>query len=401
MKEENDNAGKNAEEKAASGKKNNENALITKESIGAVGALFSALAFLILATRSLIFGDVGMAVNSFLLGVFGYGAYFFVPLIFILSVAAFIGKRIFKNKPAAVFSVISLFIILLIVHGVVTASWQREGYFSACFTAAEGGVKTCSPAGWLGGLLVGALFAVSGKAGTFVILAMALVCFFALTARTVSGRSVIGAAISKIKSKKATKTEVKSAENTQVNPNGDFTEAAAATANPSSAAYGMMRKITAGRTMLPAPAIQRLIIIRTTIMRRAHTIIAARTAIAQAAVSLPETERFPHTKSGTNMGFPRITSVSAPALLCRKTFPIARRISAVILRRIPITALPARALTGSRRILRFKRPILSRRSVLPITATTRRGRRTTARNPYQPAEISFTAATPWKASVTI
>ena len=46
MKEENDNAGKNAEEKAASGKKNNENALITKESIGAVGALFSALAFL-------------------------------------------------------------------------------------------------------------------------------------------------------------------------------------------------------------------------------------------------------------------------------------------------------------------------------------------------------------------
>jgi hypothetical protein len=167
-----------------------------------------------------------------------FRCYFFVPLIFILSVAAFIGKRIFKNKPAAVFSVISLFIILLIVHGVVTASWQREGYFSACFTAAEGGVKTCSPAGWLGGLLVGALFAVSGKAGTFVILAMALVCFFALTARTVSGRSVIGAAISKIKSKKATKTEVKSAENTQVNPNGDFTEAAAATANPSSAAYG-------------------------------------------------------------------------------------------------------------------------------------------------------------------
>ena len=162
-----------------------------------------------------------------------------------------------------------------------------------------------------------------------------------------------------------------------------------------------MRKITAGRTMLPAPAIQRLIIIRTTIMRRAHTIIAARTVIAQAAVSLPETERFPHTKSGTNTGFPRITSVSAPALLCRKTFPIARRISAVILRRIPITAFPARALTGSRRILRFKRPILSRRSVLPITATTRRARRKTARNPYKTAEISFTAATPWKASVTI
>ena len=215
MKEENGNAEKNTEEKTAGKKKNNENALVTKESIGAVGALFSALAFLILVTRSLIFGDVGMAVNSFLLGFLGYGAYFFVPLIFLLSAAAFIGKNFFKNKPAAVFAIISLYLILLLVHGSVTASWPRENYFSACFTAAEGGVKTCSPAGWLGGLIVGALFASAGKTGTFVMLSLALVCFFALTAKAVSGRSLIGAAISKIKSNKSDKHAAQNAQNLQ------------------------------------------------------------------------------------------------------------------------------------------------------------------------------------------
>ena len=215
MKEENGNAEKNTEEKTAGKKKNNENTLVTKESIGAVGALFSALAFLILVTRSLIFGEVGMAVNSFLLGLFGYGAYFFVPLIFLLSAAAFIGKNFFKNKPAAVFAIISLYLVLLIVHGAVTASWQRESYFSVCFTAAEGGVKTCAPAGWIGGLIVGALFASAGKVGTFVMLSLALVCFFALTAKAVLGRSLIGAAITKIKSNKSGKNAAQNAQNFQ------------------------------------------------------------------------------------------------------------------------------------------------------------------------------------------
>ena len=177
MKEENDNPGKNTEEHSTDKKKSNESALVTKESLGAVGALFSALAFLILITRSLIFGGIGVAVNSFLLGVFGYGAYAFVPALFLVSVSAFIGKKFIKNKFAASFIFLSLFAALLILHGAITSSWEKSGYFSACFTAAEGGIKTCSPAGWLGGLIVGALFSVAGKAGAFVLLSVALATF--------------------------------------------------------------------------------------------------------------------------------------------------------------------------------------------------------------------------------
>ncbi|MGN1053285.1 MAG: DNA translocase FtsK [Candidatus Scatosoma sp.] len=187
MKEDNGNPGKNTEEK----KKNNESALVTKESLGAVGALFSALAFLILITRSLIFGGIGVAVNSFLLGVFGYGAYAFVPALFLASVSAFIGKKIIKNRSAALFILLFLFTALLIVHGAVTASWEQSGYFSACFSSATGGVKTCSPAGWTGGLIVGALFSVAGKAGAFVLLSVALLCFALAAVKSVTGKSVL------------------------------------------------------------------------------------------------------------------------------------------------------------------------------------------------------------------
>lgn len=202
MKEDNGNPGKNTEEKTSEKKKNNESALVTKESLGAVGALFSALAFLILITRSLIFGGIGVAVNSFLLGVFGYGAFAFVPALFLVSVSAFIGKKIIKNRSAALFILLFLFTALLIVHGAVTVSWESTGYFSACFSVAEGGVKTCSPAGWTGGLIVGALFSVAGKAGAFVLLSVALLCFVAAAVKAVTGKSVFRSLFKRLSAKK-------------------------------------------------------------------------------------------------------------------------------------------------------------------------------------------------------
>ena len=68
-----------------------ESGIVTRESVSAVCALFSALAFLILCTRSLIFGNIGIAVNSFLLGLFGYLAYTILLAAVYLSVASFIG----------------------------------------------------------------------------------------------------------------------------------------------------------------------------------------------------------------------------------------------------------------------------------------------------------------------
>ncbi|MGN1062204.1 MAG: DNA translocase FtsK, partial [Candidatus Scatosoma sp.] len=70
------------------------------------------------------------------------------------------------------------------------------------FSAAEGGIKTCSPAGWTGGLIVGALFSVAGKAGAFVLLSVALLCFAAAAVKSATGKSVVRSLFQRIRVKK-------------------------------------------------------------------------------------------------------------------------------------------------------------------------------------------------------
>ena len=77
-----------------------ESLLVTKESFAAAGFIFSLLAFLILCTRSLMFGELGLAGHSFLTGTFGYLAYPLAVGAMYLCVTALIGKRLVKNRAA-------------------------------------------------------------------------------------------------------------------------------------------------------------------------------------------------------------------------------------------------------------------------------------------------------------
>ena len=90
----------NEKEKTEKDKKK-ESGIVTRESVSAVCALFSALAFLILCTRSLIFGTIGIAVNSFLLGLFGYLAYPLLLCAVYVSATSFLGKGFMRNGRAA------------------------------------------------------------------------------------------------------------------------------------------------------------------------------------------------------------------------------------------------------------------------------------------------------------
>lgn len=55
--------------------KKEKRSVVTKETAGMTLLLFSAMAFLIAVTRSLMFGEVGIAITAFLLGCFGYLTY--------------------------------------------------------------------------------------------------------------------------------------------------------------------------------------------------------------------------------------------------------------------------------------------------------------------------------------
>lgn len=169
----------NEKEKTEKDKKK-ESGIITRESVGAVGALFSALAFFILCTRSLIFGGIGIAVNSFLLGLFGYLAYPILAAAIYLSVTSFIGKRFVRNRKAAAMIVAAFVCVILIVHTALTYSWNLSGYISRCFkeaAAGNHGIDSCTPAGWTGALLVYPLVKLTTRVGALVILSVFFLLF--------------------------------------------------------------------------------------------------------------------------------------------------------------------------------------------------------------------------------
>lgn len=155
-------------------KKSSDSGLVTKESFCSTCAVFSFLAFLILCTRTLIFGSVGETVHIFLTGVFGYLAYPVILGALYLSVMGLFGKRLVKNRKVGACIALAVIFLSLLVHTIVTYSWQVDGYLKACFQSGETFPNT-APTGFLGGTIVlgfSKLFSAIGAAVAFGILAL-------------------------------------------------------------------------------------------------------------------------------------------------------------------------------------------------------------------------------------
>ena len=156
---------KNKDEK----EKNRRAEIVTRESLGAVGVVFSVLALLILFTRSLIFGEIGVTIDYFLLGMFGYCAYpLFLALLY-LSVTSVIGKRFIRNRKAAAAIAASVVFLMLILHIALTYKWELSGYISACFKAGKDGIGTATAAGWTGAIFVYPLVKLTTRIGALII----------------------------------------------------------------------------------------------------------------------------------------------------------------------------------------------------------------------------------------
>ncbi|MBQ8685214.1 MAG: hypothetical protein IJ514_03475 [Clostridia bacterium] len=172
-------------EKVKTNKKESE--LVTKESLCAVCALFSLIALLILFTRSLIFGAIGVGVHSFLTGLFGYMAYpVFLGALY-LSVTGLIGKRFVKNRRAGLWIALTVLSLALTVHIAATYSWDKSGYIASCFTAGAS-FPAATATGWLGALIAYPVFALTTKVGAIIIFSI-LTLFFGYLAFTLLKRS--------------------------------------------------------------------------------------------------------------------------------------------------------------------------------------------------------------------
>ena len=183
--------------------------IVTKESVCAVFAVFSLLAFLILCTNEALFGSIGGVIHGFLTGVFGYMAYPVLLAIFYLSFMGLIGKRLVKNRKAGACITLTVICIALIVHSATTFSWElNQGYLSKCFHAPTYETSAfITVGGIIGALPVLGLAKLLTMVGTLIVLSLFALLFGYLSYAAICGKSQAGEKQPK-KSKKKDKPEV-------------------------------------------------------------------------------------------------------------------------------------------------------------------------------------------------
>ncbi len=153
--------------------------LFTKETMGVVMVLFSTLCLICLITREALFSVIGLFVNSFLFGCFGFFAYA-VSLFFIgYGVLLISGKKLSITLKRKVLVTLGFFVLVAILH-IITATTQGltfGEYLSYCYRLGEGGIATTSAGGLFMGVITYAICELLTQVGSYVVLGLA----FALT----------------------------------------------------------------------------------------------------------------------------------------------------------------------------------------------------------------------------
>ena len=182
---------KNKQETTSEAKK--ESTVFTKELWGMVLILFATLTLVCLITREAVFSDIGLYVNAFLLGVFGFTAYVFDVALIYLGIKLVIGKKAKRAKSRAkVF--LSLCLAVLLAHTVSVRNLSVDsfgGYLSSTYNMASGGIASSSVGGLLFSLISFAPVKLIGVAGAYAVWGVLLVIclYFTLKVLFTTGKS--------------------------------------------------------------------------------------------------------------------------------------------------------------------------------------------------------------------
>ena len=168
-------------------------ALLTRETIGMTLLLFSAVMLFISATGGVIFGEIGVAITAFFVGLAGFFVY---PLLVLLLYLSFV--LVFGKKPIPARWIVRVYFLLaaifLIVHAATSGafySYGFGGYMNACWTAAGESIATGTGGGVLLGLIAYPVRALLSEIGAYILYALLVVLALYLIALDTPLRALI------------------------------------------------------------------------------------------------------------------------------------------------------------------------------------------------------------------
>ena len=161
-------------------KKNDKGRILTRETVGCVLVLFAAVSLVVLISRDVIFGGVGMAISSFLLGVFGYCSYVVLAALVYAGIVLITGKHIRAKGRTVALSVLVFVFLACLVHtvtsqvGGIAADLSYGEYLSACFAAGRNSFFATTCGGATAGLIVYPVIRMTTYVGGYIIFSLLL-----------------------------------------------------------------------------------------------------------------------------------------------------------------------------------------------------------------------------------
>ena len=145
--------------------------VMTRETLGMTLLLFSAIIFFICVTGPWLFGEIGVAIAAFFIGIFGYLVYPLLVYMIYQSVVLVFGKgRVsWAWKLRVGFLILAAF---LIVHEATAERFYGEGYgeyLASCWGAAREGAAFGTGGGVVLGAIVYPVRAVLSPAGAYIV----------------------------------------------------------------------------------------------------------------------------------------------------------------------------------------------------------------------------------------
>ncbi len=134
--------------------------VLTKETVGMTMFLFSVILTFILVTGKYVFGEVGLAIASFFIGLLGFYAYPVFALLIYTSVALIANKRWIPIRWLVAVMLLFAAVFLIVHEATAERFFLADGavrtygaYLSGCWNAAAGGIAGGTGGGVLFGLI--------------------------------------------------------------------------------------------------------------------------------------------------------------------------------------------------------------------------------------------------------